>query len=344
MGKKGDRTYERYCVICGKDLTGTRRIKTCESEECIRANKHLKYQQRLTEKVCKYCGKTFAGKDKELLCSECKGTLKATYRKTEQTVLCQQCGKIIRTQYKNITGMIVPTIYEVCEDCKNENSIKNRENSSKRMKEHNPMFDKETAKKVGDTERRQYLEKCKELGITPKPRQIRKEIKETPEETAKRMHEHNPMYNEKTKRKARETLQNKIASGELIYKRGSEHHLWKGNRPLTKHIRINLRKWVRKCFEDAHFTCQINGERKCELHVHHLEPLRDIIARFLEKYETNSQDILKDEELLNKFTDDIVKYHWEHPEIGIVVCPKCHHQIDSHYRRLTYNGNKKNEN
>ena len=62
--------------------------------------------------------------------------------------------------------------------------------------------------------------------------------------------------------------------------------------------------------------------------LHHIIPLRDIISEFLEKYNTNSIDILKDETLLNKVTDDIVQYHFDHPEIGIVVCPKCHSKLD----------------
>lgn len=343
MGKKGDRTYERYCVICGKDLTGTRRIKTCDSEECKRANRLHKYQERLHTKTCKYCGKEFLGKDKELLCDECKGKHNAELVKKEQTVICSQCGKEIRRQMKCVTKW-VDTIYEVCDVCKKENKIKNSENSRQRMKDNNPMYDKEIAKKVGDTRRRIYVEECERIGKKPSPRQVVKEIPETKEETSIRMHEHNPMYDENIRKQVSETLKEKIANGEIVYKRGSEHPLWKGNRPLTKHVRINLRKWVRMKFEEAHFICQVNGERKCELHVHHLEPLRDIIARYLEKYNTNSQDILKDENLLNEFTNEIVKYHFEHPEIGIVVCPQCHHKIDSHYRRLTYNGNKKNEN
>lgn len=329
----------RFCIICGTEISGTRRIKTCENENCIHEYKLLHYKEALQDKTCKQCGKTFKGTFKQCLCEDCRKAshLHKQYKTIEQTIICQQCGAEIEKRTKCTTSPNTRSIvYATCDDCKKENRLKNSLASSIRMKENNPMFNKEIAKKAGDRTRDIYLQKCKDLGVVPKPRQIKKERKETKEETALRMHMNNPMYDEVVKQKAIATLKQRIANGEVKYKTGKDSPLWKGNRTLNKHIRISLRKWVRMKFETSNFTCQENGENHCELQVHHLLPLRDIVDDFLNKYNTNSQDILQNEELLKSFTEDVVSYHYEHPEIGIVVCPKCHHKLDKQYRRLTY--------
>ena len=329
----------RFCIICGTEISGTRRIKTCENENCIHEYKLLHYKEALQDKTCKQCGKTFKGTFKQCLCEDCRKAshLHKQYKTIEQTIICKQCGTEIEKRTKCITGPNARSIvYATCGDCKKENRLKNSLASSIRMKENNPMFNKEIAKKSGDKTREKYLKKCAELGITPNPKHIKKEVKETKEETALRMHLNNPMYNEAIKQKMSQTYKQRVANGEITYKKGKDNPLWKGNRTLNKHVRVNLRKWVRIKFEKSNFTCQENGENHCELQVHHLIPLRDIIDTFLKKYNTNSQDILQNEQLLKTFTEDIVAYHYEHPEIGIVVCPKCHHKLDKQYRRLTY--------
>lgn len=47
----------------------------------------------------------------------------------------------------------------------------------------------------------------------------------------------NPMYNLKSLEKRTRTVKHKIATGEIIYKRGSQHHLYKGNRPFSFMVR-----------------------------------------------------------------------------------------------------------
>ena len=332
----------RFCLICGKEISGTRRIKTCDSEECIKKYRLLHYKERIKEKKCKYCGKSFNGTNKQTVCEECKKKIRSNmnYETFEQTILCKQCGCEIKKVTKKITNNKILILYETCEKCKEKNRIENSINASNRMKTKNPMFNSEIAKKSGERQRKHYLEKCKLLGITPHPIYKKPEKSETKEETSLRMHLHNPMYNEEIKKRASQTTKRRIENGEITFKRGKENPLWKGNRTLNKHIRINLRKWVRKKFEDSNFTCQENGETNCELQVHHIIPLREIIEEFLKKYNTNSQEILKDENLLDIFTQDIIQYHFDNSEIGIVVCPKCHHKLDKQYRRLTYYHNK----
>ena len=46
-----------------------------------------------------------------------------------------------------------------------------------------------------------------------------------------------------------QTYKQRVANGEITYKKGKDNPLWKGNRTLNNHVRINLRKWVRIKFE-----------------------------------------------------------------------------------------------
>ena len=63
---------KRFCVICNTEITGTRRIKTCENPDCIKKYKHLHYKTTLKEKICMKCGNLFNGTQKQKLCDECR--------------------------------------------------------------------------------------------------------------------------------------------------------------------------------------------------------------------------------------------------------------------------------
>ena len=66
------------------------------------------------------------------------------------------------------------------------------------MKLNNPMFNEDIRKKVGNTQRKNYVKHCYDLGIIPNDRNIKKDIKETYEESIIRMKTNNPMFNKKT--------------------------------------------------------------------------------------------------------------------------------------------------
>lgn len=54
------------------------------------------------------------------------------------------------------------------------------------------------------------------------------------------MQNFNPMRNEQSKCKMIATLKDRINSGEIVYKRGKEHHLYKGNRSFNLEVRNAL--------------------------------------------------------------------------------------------------------
>lgn len=331
----------RTCEICGTsidDLPGQRRI--CKNPECEAEQKRRKYAQTLKEKICKKCGDTFLGTSKQTCCENCRKHKDITFEVIEQKVVCEDCGALLRTESKKVNGKTKEIIAKgMCDACKQ----KHREKLSLQMKEHNPMFDPEVVKKTFETRRYKYLQKCEEEGRLP---YVRKGCKgETKEERVQRMKEHNPMFDPETKAKVSKTLKEKILSGEIVYAKGPEHHLWKGNRNFNKAVRIELRKWVKEQMEKVHYICQKCGKTHTELHVHHLHPLRDIISDTLNKNNLTIIDInsMEGSEQYFDIIKQIVEYHYQHNDIGIVVCPQCHNELDSYYKRKTHENSKYKE-
>lgn len=332
---------KRYCRICGCDITdlSSQRL-TCLNDECIKQNKKNNYAIKLKIKKCDECGKEFEATVKQHLCETCRKEKKllVKLKKITQEIICQDCGKLIKTIEKYYNGKNVEKVYGLCEECRCEHKKKFSEEASKRMRSNNPMKIPEIAKASGDALREKYLKKCAENGIIPHKRTVKKENPETIEETRLRMSINNPMKRREVVEKVKKTKNEKIKNGDIIYKKGVEHPLWRGNRTLNKNIRTNLRKWVRSKFESCNFTCQECGKHGGELQVHHIVPLQKIINDFLNEKNLTKEYLNSIEgttEYIN-FIDEIVKYHNEHYEIGIVVCPECHNKLDKFYRRKTH--------
>lgn len=333
----------RYCIICGTcidELPAQQKI--CLNPECLKQRGANNYLSKLYIKKCEKCGKEFEGTAKQKLCEECrKNYHKDTkFQKIQQTVICKDCGKIIEIREKNKTKDIAEIVYALCDECKNKHREEFKRLASERMKKNNPMKDKKIAQKVGNTNRKNYIERCKKQGIIPKVRHVSKcnEEKETPLQLKMRMMIHNPMFNEGTKKQATETLRKRIESGEITYKKGKDNPLWKGNRNFNKSVRIELRKWVKQKFDDTNYTCQICGKNKIELHVHHLKPLRDIIQEYFNEHNLDIEyvnGIEGSDEYFN-IIKELVEYHYKNMNIGIVVCPECHSKIDKQYKRKTH--------
>ena len=325
----------RYCEVCGKsinDLPRQRRI--CLDPECEAEQKRRKYATSLKEKTCVKCGKTFLGTAKQTCCENCRKVRTTNYKTVEQKILCKYCNTVLETATVKLTSKTLLEKHgkKVCDICKS----KNRKKVSEDMKLNNPMFNKETVNKVRKTRREIYLAKCNlENRVPYKPVSYKGETREM---MIQRMKTNNPMFKPEIKQKVSETLKARILSGEIVYKKGKEHPLWKGNRNFNKAVRIELRNWVKECFEKVNYTCQKCGKTHTELQVHHLEPLRDIISKYLQKF-NYTQEYINDIEGTEEYFDfikEIVKYHYDNFDIGIVVCPECHSKLDTFYKRKTH--------
>ena len=333
----------RYCIVCGTCIDNLPpQRKTCLNENCIKTDKSNKYATKLYVKKCEKCGKTFEATAKQKLCEECRNTYHNNFvhKKIKQSVICKDCGKIIEIREKNKNNRTLDIVYELCDDCKFKHKEKFKLEASKRMTNNNPMKDKRVANKMAESLHKHHIEKWIFEGKQIKPITHTKsnDEKETPLETKMRMTLQNPMFRKETREKMSETLKEKIANGEIIYKKGKEHPLWKGNRNFNKSVRVELRKWVKEKFFESNFTCQICGKTKTELHVHHLKPLREIIDDYLNTHNLTIE-YLNGIEGSNEYFNiiqEIVNYHNENKDVGIVVCPECHNKLDKQYKRKTH--------
>lgn len=323
---------KRYCEVCGDDISNLpsqRRI--CLKEECIAEQKRRKYKESLKEKICQYCGEKFYGTLRQVNCEKCCRKKNIEYEIITRPIKCKHCGKIIRYEEIKLASKtnIEQGKTEVCEECKK----KNYEKSSIRMKNNNPSYNYENVLKGIKTREVRY-------GFKRKP----KKKGETKEEMRLRMKTNNPMQREEVRNKVADTLRKKYKEGKLKKYFGKDNWNWKGNRQFNKAVRIALRRWVKMLFEETNYTCQKCGKINTELHVHHLLPLRTIIKEELENENITIEYINKIEgtEEYYNIINKIVQFHYEHKDIGIVVCPDCHEILDNFYKCKKKNENTKN--
>lgn len=263
--------------------------------------------------------------------------------------ICRKCGEVIEEVIvKRDIEQVVSR--KLCIKCKKlftesiiarNKSLKIREDNSKRMTDNNPMKDINVREKVSKTTKEQYQkgERISSFQIPEKMKWIRSLWKISDEgrsSISKNMIDNNPMKDVIVAQKMSKTFKERIKSGEIKYKHGKEHHLWKGNRWFNDVVRCQLYPiWTFKILERDKFTCQKCGNIK-DLQVHHLTPLRSFIKLVRVKYNIKFfSDI--DSDLWQPYVDEIIKLH--KIDDGITVCGKCHSLIDKKYN---YNENKKN--
>ena len=358
----------RYCQICGKCIDNLHfNCKTCNDPECKKAWNKKVYENQ--QKICKGCGKFFIGTGHQLYCDDCrtkpdfhKEIFDKSLSRKIIDVICPECGKVMYQEevYNTRKDKTTRKSDSLCEDYHN----KKMKDISDRMKNKNPMKNPEIVKKNCKTRAKKsikaYVTDCKNKGIEPNIQEfsnkrsrdnlikkLRKEGKPIPEEyqyqpVSERMRNNNPMKDPKIAKKVGETIKKRIKSGEIIPKKGKDRYNYKGGQKINKALRIALKEWRIHELKRAEYKCEVCGHIGGTLHIHHLEPLKDIIDKFCKKHNVEKKDLNKqlDSDLFKEIIKEIVIYHFEH-NIGIVVCPDCHDKIDKHYYKRK-NENKKN--
>ena len=309
----------RKCIICGKDISHLKsNAKLCGDKKCEYAYAKIRKATKDDDRFCEICGDKINDLQRQRkLClkEECIRQQKIRkYHSALKTKICERCGNEFEGTYKQ----------KLCPQC--------RENRKplERKEIEVTLYCKYCKKPIGKEVRLMTI-----LSSTEDYTFVCDECKQAHrEETAERMRQHNPMFDKNVSKKVAKTLKQRYKDGTIPKHFGKDNWNWKGNRNFNKAVRINLRKWVKEMFIKNNFTCQICGKNKGELHVHHIEPLRDIISNFMEKenYTIEYINDIEGTDEYQEFINKIVKYHYDNDNIGIVLCPECHAKMDRQYR------------
>lgn len=309
----------RKCIICGKDISHLKsNAKLCGNKKCENAYAKIRKATKDDDRFCEICGdkiNDLPRQRKICLKEECIRQQKIRkYHSALKTKICERCGNEFEGTYKQ----------KLCPQC--------RENRKplERKEIEVTLYCKYCKKPIGKEVRLMTI-----LSSTEDYTFVCDECKQAHrEETAERMRQHNPMFDKNVSKKVAKTLKQRYKDGTIPKHFGKDNWNWKGNRNFNKAVRINLRKWVKEMFIKNNFTCQICGKNKGELHVHHIEPLRDIISNFMEKenYTIEYINDIEGTDEYQEFINKIVKYHYDNDNIGIVLCPECHAKMDRQYR------------
>ena len=266
----------------------------------------------------------------DLLCRRCKnklGNVKSKFNKPRlQWKLCRCCKE---KSLKHVKKMLT----------ERNQSQKQKKACSENMKKNNPMFNEQTCKKVGQTNKMIWANGTGNFHRKQSEDHIRKRFENrffSADERTKmshRMKQDNPMCDKKTVDKMKQTRIENVLSGKIIYKHGKDHPLWKGGcRNFNNTCRSQLyTAWIKKILNRDNYLCTMCGKRPKNgyLTVHHIKPLRKFIKEIKIKYDIETfMDI--DKEDWQSYINEIVNNHkLEH---GITVCRICHSDIDEYYR------------
>ena len=264
------------------------------------------YNSRTIEIKCKVCDKLFIGKAKMVSCSpECTRRSKLSGMEKHYHILeCKDCKIIINETIKYGKKSTDKKRFKRCTHCSKKHrelSLNERNEKRRELRSNDPNLVKVEAKNG-----------------------VFYTSQEKIDNISKKMKENNPMKNSEVSAKVSSTLKAKIASGELVYKSGNEHHLYKGNRDNYKYIRSNLQDWRVSMFSEANWKCA-SCAYKGNLEVHHLEKFTDIVSKFADRPISEYIQVSQEFQELCKC---VIEYHFRNKQIGLVLCEVCHGEID----------------
>lgn len=286
------------------------------------------------------------------MCNHGQGKME-NLKNINRDILCYRCHAVVGVQkFHNSTPKVGRKLCQVCKQLAEKKRIEEasirlkkynktnlaRRRASNRMLNNNPAKRIDIKEKISNTLKRKYAtgELISAFQDPKKLKEIRSKLVLTDAgrlRLSEKMRKNNPAKQQKVRDKITKTIRRKIQAGELIYKSGNEHWLWKGNRSFSTHCRLKLKEWKINVLIRDNRRCTMCGYAGKYLQVHHIKPLREFINEM--KIRHNIQD-LSNESINNwdLYANEIISQH--SIEDGITLCRKCHSKIDSKFKNLKY--------
>lgn len=287
----------RECRFCKADISDMRAdAKVCWEAQCRASFSRELYAARRTLKECASCGIRFEGTRQRTHCKACVSAIrKSMFSNIAQEIRCKYCKMLLRTKIVKSNRGLSVRYTAVCKPC-----LKTRKRSEK-LGPKNPNW----------------------KGGLVKPKLTKPEVSEL---HRRRMVANNPMKSKATVDKVISTRRAHKEDGSLTYKRGTDHHLWKGNREPSFVIRTRILSWNRAVLARDGFKCT-KCKKNRHLEVHHLRPFRDIVALCMRSLNIKSlKGINVSDRRFSELCDLVLKEH--QLEDGITYCTWCHEHAD----------------
>lgn len=322
---KFDIAHTRTCVICGESFVSRdSRTKTCKNPECQQKFGHESYKANTKTCICKMCGVEYQAtrKQKKDMCKDCiKKTRNYTTDVTfEQIIGCRYCGKSITTKIKHYSSRAAKQLnYALCDECRQLNKDK----VSQSMKLNNPSYHKSLTQK-------EYNEKQKIIKYHQSEEYKVKKRRERHDKLSKRMKEHNPMHNKEVRDRTSKTLKDRYADGTIKKHYGKDNWVYKGTRTIKGYLRLCLSDWIKSNLVRTDYTCEVCHKRGGTLHVHHKEQFAKIVDKGIKELNLDPDNLEFRSNDYQKLEQWVLNYHNTH-DIGLVVCQKCHAEVDKRY-------------
>jgi hypothetical protein len=143
----------------------------------------------------------------------------------------------------------------------------------------------------------------------------------------------NPVFDPTINAKVRTTYKQRVKDGIIVFRKGKDHWLWKGNRNRCQVIRSRLyRPWIRPIMERDGFSCTRCGNHGGKLEVHHCgKKFEEIVEEVLAGRKMND---LTDVEF-ELVSGAVIESHKRCE--GKTYCPRCHGIIDPQRRHTLPN-------
>ncbi|MCK9470132.1 MAG: hypothetical protein M0Q88_00070 [Bacilli bacterium] len=306
----------RICRYCGEEYEATRKDNvSCTKPECRHKHRLFKSRElynKVEVRVCSRCGDSYEISKQQQgeyhnMCHKCKMELRRPkYQIITQQLVCRRCSKLLGTREAKVTKTSKIIKYKTCDECKKQHF----QNIANKMKLNNPSQARLTPERQAEI-----------LLKRSRPKRTKEEVSKL---LSDKMLANNPMKRPEVVLKSIET------------RKKNRFNLPKKAYINIKEVaRVYLYKWKDRELKRAHFKCELCGDDKGKLMVHHHKrKYKDIFFECCRKIGTAPSKLRVGTAEFDSLIYELRKYHEENTDLAQVLCERCHAEVDQHFRQF----------